>query len=71
MTKDEELKSAMALELLDKAKKSAERERDRQDWLRQERKEACKRDPALLLLGSDRVSYAAASSSLLRRRRHR
>ena len=48
MTREEELKAAMAAEMLERAKKSAEREHNRQDWLQQERTDAFSRNPGRL-----------------------
>jgi hypothetical protein len=49
MTK-EELKTAVALKVLERARESAEREQNWQEWLQREREKAFKRNPRLLLI---------------------
>jgi hypothetical protein len=48
MTKEEELKTAVALRVLERARESAEREQNWQEWLQREREMAFKRNPRLL-----------------------
>jgi hypothetical protein len=49
MTKEEELKRVMAVEVLDeKIRKAAEWEQELQNWLQHEREQAFKRNPRLL-----------------------